>query len=150
VIREKVKRCRRSAGLRFAGMWLVVAKLVVLAIAAIIAITKPTAVLDAVGLGGLLPQWAALLWVSAVLGLCVVTFAAMACRRIELASNAMLGISLLVAANALVTVSVNGIDATWAASAYAVSALAFYDRSRELLERQTLAPPTADLSGGRR
>lgn len=145
-----LQRCRRSISLRFAGMWLVAAKLVVVSIAAVIALIKPDAVLDATGLGGLLPQWAAVLWVGAVLALCVVAFVAMGLRRIELASNAMLGISLLVAANAVVTVSVNGIGATWAASAgYAVSALAFYDRSRELLERKTLAPPTADLSGGR-
>jgi hypothetical protein len=147
--RTRACRAVRVARCRLSGLWLVEAKLVVISVAAVIALVRPNVVLDATGLGGLLPQWLALIWVATILACCLFTTAMIVTRRIEAASSAMLCLSLLVAANAAVTVLENGLGAVWAAAGYSVAALALYDRSQALHDRHVAGPPVVDLAGRR-
>jgi hypothetical protein len=137
-----------ARGLR--GVELVVAKLVLVALVAVVSLARPAAVLDPTGMGGLLPQWAAMVWAALVLVLCVVGTGALLRHLIELASWALLGLCFLIGLNSAVTISVNGVGATWAATGYAVVAFAFYDRATALhAGRLLLGPPPDDLPGSR-
>lgn len=117
----------------------------IVGIAAAFALADPGSVLEAVGLGGLLPKWAATVWASAVLLLCAAAALGLVRRQYDLASAAMLGVGALLAANSAVTIAVNGQGATWAAAAYGVSAIAFIDRSRLLHVPVPLPPSVSGL-----
>jgi L-asparagine transporter-like permease len=122
----------RATHARYAGLWLLTAKLVVVAVAAVVLLANPRVALGATGLGGLLPTWAALIWVATVLALCLFGIVALGLHRLKWASTALALLALLVAGNGAVSVGVNGLGSSWASGLYAVGALAFFDRSRAL------------------
>jgi hypothetical protein len=115
----------------------------------ILALVDPDEVLGSIGLGQLLPGWLAYTWAAAVFACCIAAMRGVVVRNYPQAAAFSLALCVLLAANATVTVSANGLGASYAAGMYAATALMYYDRYSRLRAPVPLPPGMADRTKGR-